>query len=179
MCTRVPFWNFLSILKGCIKDIDWTTKDVGTLQYTVIAAYTRPLFIWGNSGFHVWEFVEDPRCIINCLWPLFWICIFGQLFARWSMLACAHCAMVFYVELSNTILVLCTHTAEGVFHLVMITVVFEFSCSKIPVIGVVTFNLKPFFSCHRFQSGSTLYGLVCIVWILWKVENFPTSMVNK
>ncbi len=60
-------------------------------------------------------------------------------------------------------LVLCTHTPEGVFHLVTITVVFELSCSKNPVVGVVTINLKPFFLCHCFQSGSTLYGLFCIV----------------
>jgi hypothetical protein len=32
-----------------------------------------------------------------------------------------------YVALSNTILLLCTHTAEGLFHLVTIAVVFEFS----------------------------------------------------
>ncbi len=48
-----------------------------------------------------------------------------------------------------------------------------------PVVGVVTINLKLFFLCHFFQSGSTLYGLVCIVWVLWKVENFPTSMLIK
>jgi hypothetical protein len=35
-------WNFLSILKGCIKDIDWATKDMGTLQDAVISTYTRP-----------------------------------------------------------------------------------------------------------------------------------------
>jgi hypothetical protein len=175
-CPRVPFWNFLSILKGCIKDIEWATKDMGTCQYTVIAAYNRPKFIWRNSAFHVWEFVENPRCIINVLWQ---ICVLWP--AVWKMKHVGACPLCdgFYVAFSNTILVLCTYTTEGVFHLVFIAVVFEFSCSKNLVVRVVTFYLKPLILCHCFQSGGTLYGLVCSVWILWKVENFPTSVVYE
>ncbi len=103
----------------------------------------------------------------------------GQLRAKWSMFARAHWATVFIFLFGNSILVMCANTAKRKFLLLTLAVGFECCRCKNSIIPVILFHLNIFLSRHWFQTLSALYCLICICWVLAKIETFSTGVINE